>query len=615
MKACFLRLLAAWLVLAGAGLAGTASGASNPPILSGSSGGDDEFLPPDEAFRFSGELTGPNTLHLRWVIAEGYYLYKGKIKAASDSQIVQLGAPDLPQGDEKTDEYFGTQQVYHQFLEADVPFSRASPASGNFAAKVTYQGCADAGLCYPPITKTMQLSLPPVDASALRSKGTGSGGLISEQDRLARLIQGGNIFLVLATFFGFGLLLSLTPCVLPMVPILSGIIAGHGNNVTTRKAFALSLAYVLGMAVTYTVAGAAFAAAGQQAQAVFQQTWILVLFASLFVVLALAMFGFYELQVPAAIQTRLAGLSNQQKAGSYAGTAVMGALSALIVTTCVAPPLVATLAVIGQAGDVVRGALALFALSIGMGTPLLIVGASAGKLLPKAGAWMETVKRFFGVLFLGVAIWMVQRILPGPVALALWGVLLITAVFVLGAFQRGRPASGARWLGRGVSTVAALWGVLMLVGAAAGNSDPFQPLKGVGAGRSTATSTSSGLEFKLVHSVADLDRELAAAKAAGRPVMLDFSAEWCVSCKEMEKDTFPDPKVKALLTPLWLLRADVTENDADDQALLKRFGIFGPPTIVFFGADGLERQFREVGYVKADKFREHVAQVVASPAT
>ena len=379
MKSRLLRLLAALLVLAGAGFSNTAIGASNPPLLSGNASGDDEFLPPDEAFRFSGEVTGPNTLHLRWAIADGYYLYKAKIKAASDSQIVQLGAPDLPQGDEKTDEYFGTQQVYHQFLEADVPFSRASPEGGTFDAKVTYQGCADAGLCYPPITKTLQLSLAPVDASSLGSKGASGGGLISEQDRLARLIQSGNILLVLATFFGFGLLLSLTPCVLPMVPILSGIIAGHGNNVTTRKAFALSLAYVLGMAVTYTVAGAAFAAAGQQAQAFFQQTWIIVLFALLFVVLALAMFGVYELQVPAAIQTRLASLSNQQKAGSYAGTAVMGALSALIVTTCVAPPLVATLAVIGQAGDVVRGALALFALSIGMGTPLLIVGASAGK--------------------------------------------------------------------------------------------------------------------------------------------------------------------------------------------------------------------------------------------
>ena len=615
MKSRLLRLLAVWFVFVGACCANASFGAANPPILSGSSNGEDEFLPPDEAFRFSGEVTGPNTLHLRWVIAEGYYLYKAKIKATSDSQIIQLGAPDLPQGDEKTDEYFGTQQVYHQFLEADVPFSRASPAAGNFAAKVTYQGCADAGLCYPPITKTLQLSLAPVDASALGSKGPASGGLVSEQDRLARLIQSGNILLVLATFFGFGLLLSLTPCVLPMVPILSGIIAGHGNNVTTRKAFTLSLAYVLGMAITYTVAGAAFAAAGQQVQAVFQQTWIIVVFALLFVVLALAMFGVYELQVPAAIQTRLAGLSNRQKAGSYAGTAVMGALSALIVTTCVAPPLVATLAVIGQAGDVVRGAMALFALSIGMGTPLLIVGASAGKLLPKAGAWMETIKRFFGILFLGVAIWMVQRILPGPAALALWGVLLLVAVFVLGAFRPSKSVSGARWLGRGFSAVAGLWAVLMLVGAAAGNSDPFQPLKGVVTGRSTAASASSGLEFKLVHSVADLDRELAAAKAAGRPVMLDFSAEWCVSCKEMEKDTFPDPKVKAVLTPLWLLRADVTENNADDQALLKRFGIFGPPTIVFFGADGIERQFREVGYVKADKFSEHVAQVVASPAT
>ena len=281
-------LLAALLFFVGAGLANTALAASTPPLLSGS--GDDEFLPPDEAFRFSGEVSGPNTLHLRWVIAEGYYLYKSKIKTSSDSQIIQLGAPDLPQGDEKTDEYFGTQQVYHQFLEADVPFSRASPAAGRFAAKVTYQGCADAGLCYPPITKTLQLSVAPVDASTLGSRGAASsGGLISEQDRLARLIQSGSLLLVLATFFGFGLLLSLTPCVLPMVPILSGIIAGHGNNVTTRKAFSLSVAYVLGMAVTYTVAGVAFAAAGQQVQAVFQQTWIVVLFALLFVALALAM--------------------------------------------------------------------------------------------------------------------------------------------------------------------------------------------------------------------------------------------------------------------------------------------------------------------------------------
>ncbi|HZF25467.1 MAG TPA: protein-disulfide reductase DsbD [Steroidobacteraceae bacterium] len=607
MSAVLLALVA-WLVVAG-----TAS-ATTPAILNGSSNSD-EFLRPDDAFSFSGEVTGPNTLHLRWVIADGYYLYKAKIKTASDSQLVQLGAPDLPQGDEKTDEYFGTQQVYHQQLEVDVPFSRASPAGANFDAKVTYQGCADAGLCYPPITKTLKLSLPAIDASALKSSSPTSGGVISEQDRLARLIQSGSLLLVLATFFGLGLLLSLTPCVLPMVPILSGIIASHGNNVTARKAFALSLAYVLGMAVTYTVAGAAFAAAGQQAQAIFQQTWILVLFALLFVALALAMFGLYELQVPAAIQTRLAGLSNQQKAGSYVGTAVMGALSALIVTTCVAPPLVATFVVIGQAGDVVRGALALFALSIGMGTPLLLVGASAGKLLPKAGAWMDTVKRFFGVLFLGVAIWMIQRVLPGPAALAAWGLLLLVAVFVLGAFRSSQPVSGARWLGRGVSAAAAFWGVLMLVGAAGGNTDPFQPLKGMGGAR-TSAATVSGPEFKLVHSVADLDRELAAAKAAGRPAMLDFSAEWCVSCKEMEKYTFPDPKVRAVLTPMWLLRADVTENNAEDQALLKRFGIFGPPTIAFFGPDGLERQnFRLVGYVKADKFSEHVAQAIASPAT
>ncbi len=583
---------------------------SAPPLLTG--GSTDEFLPPDDAFRFSGSVTGPNTLRLRWQIADDYYLYKSKMKVASDSDLVQLGAPNLPQGEEKTDEYFGTQEVYHRLVEADVPFSRASPAAGSFAARVTYQGCAEAGLCYPPITKALDLTLPAIDASSLSNNS--AGGMLSEQDRLARLIQNGNLFLVLASFFGFGLLLSLTPCVLPMVPILSGIIAGHGKDVTTRKAFFLSLAYVLGMAVTYTGAGAVFAAAGQQAQAIFQQTWIILLFAGLFVALALAMFGMYELQVPAPIQTRLASLSNRQRAGSYVGTAVMGALSALIVTTCVAPPLVATLAVIGQAGDVTRGALALFALSFGMGAPLLLVGASAGKLLPRAGAWMEVVKRSFGVLFLGVAIWMLERILPGPVTLALWGLLLVIGVFVLGAFKPAQPLSMPRAIGRGAGVIGCLWGVLMLVGAAAGNTDPLRPLQGFGSDGGAARAHVKGPEFTGVRSVADLDRELAAARAAGKAVMLDFSAEWCVSCKEMEKYTFPDPAVLAALEPLVLLRADVTENNADDQALLKRFGIFGPPTIAFFGPDGQERvSFRLVGYVKADKFREHVGRAIASP--
>lgn len=606
------RLPAALMLFAAIWCAGAAHSAedSPPPLLTG--GSTDEFLPPEEAFRFSGSVTGPNTVRLRWQIADDYYLYKSKIKVVSDSNVVQLGAPDLPQGEEKTDEYFGTQEVYHRLVEADVPFSRASPAAGAFAARVTYQGCAEAGLCYPPITKTLELALPAVDASAL--SGDSAGGMLSEQDRLARLIQGGNLFLVLASFFGFGLLLSLTPCVLPMVPILSGIIAGHGKDVTTRKAFLLSLAYVLGMAVTYTVAGAVFAAAGQQAQAIFQQTWIIVLFAGLFVVLALAMFGLYELQVPAAIQTRLAGLSNRQRAGSYFGTAVMGALSALIVTTCVAPPLVATLAVIGQAGDVTRGALALLALSFGMGAPLLLVGASAGKLLPRAGAWMEVIKGFFGVLFLGVAIWMLERILPGPVTLALWGLLLVIAVFALGAFKPAQPLSMPRAIGRGAGVIACLWGVLMLVGAAAGNTDPLRPLEGFRSGGGAARAHVEGPEFKRVRSVADLDRELAAARVAGKPVMLDFSAEWCVSCKEMEKYTFPDPAVRSALAPLVLLRADVTENNADDQALLKRLGIFGPPTIAFFGPDGEEREnFRLVGYVKADKFREHVGRALANP--
>lgn len=603
------RLPGTFLLFAALACAGAVQSAdAPPPLLTG--GSADEFLPPDEAFRFTGSVTGPNTLRLTWVIAEGYYLYKSKVKVATDSGLIQLGAPDLPTGEEKTDEYFGTQEVYYQIAEADVPFSRAGPDAGTFAARVTYQGCADAGLCYPPITKTLELSLPAVAANAFA--GDGAGGMLSEQDRLARLIQGGNLLLVLGSFFGFGLLLSLTPCVLPMIPILSGIIAGHGRDIAPRKAFLLSVAYVLGMAVTYTVAGATFAAAGQQVQAVFQQTWIILLFAALFVALALAMFGLYELQMPAAIQTRLVGLSNRQRAGSYLGTTVMGALSALIVTTCVAPPLVATLAVIGQAGDVTRGALALFALSFGMGAPLLLVGASAGRLLPRAGAWTEVIKRFFGVLFLGVAVWMLERVIPGPATLALWGLFLFVAVLALGAFSRAPALPVPRVLVRGAGVIACLWGALMLVGAAAGNTDPLRPLEGFGSRGGAAREHAEGPEFRAVRSVEDLDRELASARAAGKPVMLDFSAEWCVSCKEMEKHTFPDPAVRSALAPLVLLRADVTENNAGDQALLRRFGIYGPPTIAFFGPDGNERRsFRLVGYVKAERFREHVARAIA----
>jgi thiol:disulfide interchange protein DsbD len=557
---------------------------------------DRDFLPPDDAFRLGAFADGPERVRLVWQIANGYYLYRSRLAVRTTSARVALGRLELPTGVQKSDEYFGRQEIYERELVAQVSLARAADAAPDVFLAVTYQGCAEAGLCYPPIHKTIHLNLP---------RGASTGAFVSEQDRLASLIRSGNLVLVLGTFFGLGLLLAFTPCVLPMVPILSGIIAGHGSNVTTGRAFALSLVYVLGMAITYTVAGALFAAAGQQVQAVFQQPWIVVLFALLFVALALSMFGFFTLQVPAAIQTRLAQVSNRQRAGSFVGVAVMGALSALIITTCVAPPLVATLAVIGQSGDMVRGAAALFAMSLGMGTPLLIVGASAGKLLPRAGAWMDTVKQLFGVMMLAVAAWMLARIVPERWVLVLWALPALIGAAVL---WRMRPAgSTTRGIARLAGVAAGLYGVVLLAGAAAGGSDPLAPLSGF-------TGAQQSLVFKKIKSLDDLNVEVAAAHAHGAAVLLDFYADWCVSCKEMERYTFSDPALQRSLHGVVLLRADVTKNDAQDQALLKHFGIFGPPTIAFYGTDGHEqREFRVVGYMKAPEFAALARQALFGP--
>jgi thiol:disulfide interchange protein DsbD len=560
----------------------------------------DDFLPPDEAFQFEAQADGPDRVHLTWQIANGYYLYRSRIEARSPSKLVELGRLQLPPGIPKTDEYFGKQEIYHGSVTGDLPLARTSGAALDVPLEVTYQGCAEAGLCYQPIKKMLQVHLPAGSGTA-----SGSSGFVSEQDRLASLIRSGNLLGVLGTFFGLGLLLAFTPCVLPMVPILSGIIAGQGE-VSTARAFSLSLVYVLGMAITYTIAGALFAAAGQQVQAVFQQPWIVVLFALLFVVLALSMFGLFTLQVPAALQTRLASVSNRQRAGSFVGVAVMGALSALIITTCVAPPLIATLTVIGQSGDLARGAAALFAMSLGMGTPLLVVGASAGKLLPRAGAWMDAVKQLFGVLMLAVAAWMLTRIVAERWILILWAVPALIGAAVL---WRMRPAhASTRLVARAAGVLAGLYAALLLAGAAAGGSDPLAPWPGMGGSHET-------LAFQKIKSLADLNAAVSAAQARGAPVLLDFYADWCVSCKEMERYTFSDPAVERTLGKTVLLRADVTRNDAQDQELLKHFGIFGPPTIAFYRGDGREqRAYRVVGYMKAAEFEALAKQALYPPS-
>ncbi|MGA7800075.1 MAG: protein-disulfide reductase DsbD, partial [Gammaproteobacteria bacterium] len=439
---------------------------------------------------------------------------------------------------------------------------------------------------------------------------------VSEQDRIARSLAEGHLLLTLASFFGFGLLLAFTPCVFPMIPILSSIIVGQGERITTGRAFSLSAAYVLAMAVTYTAAGIIAAVFGQNLQAAFQNPWILGTFAGVFVLLSLSMFGFYDLQMPAFVQSKLTDISNRQRGGTLLGAGVMGFLSALIVGPCVAAPLAGALIYIGQTGNAVLGGLALFALSLGMGAPLLAIGTGAGKVLPRAGDWMNTVKGVFGVLLLAVAIWMLERILPGAITMALWATLLMVSSIYMGALDSlGPDATGWRRFWKGSGLVMLLYGAVLLVGAATGATDPLQPLARVSvtSGGVASAAEHQGLQFKRVKDLQQFQQQLQAASSQGRPVMLDFYADWCVSCKEMEKYTFSKPQVQQALAGTTLLQADVTADNEADKALLRHFGLIGPPSILFFGPDGTERRpYRVVGYMKAADFRKHVMEAVKS---
>lgn len=583
----------------------------------------ERILEADQAFQLTVSTIDPLTVEARWIIAPGYYLYRDKFQIELlDAPGIVVVAMEIPPGDFKDDPFFGPQQVFHGEAVATARLRRESAGAQTVRMKLDYQGCAEIGVCYPPLSQTVAVTLPahssPLPATTSlppTPPPPDAGGAEperpeAEQDRLARLL-GEQRFLAIPAFFGFGLLLAFTPCVFPMIPILSSLLAGQGTHLTRGRAFGLSLSYVLAMAVTYTVAGMLAALLGQNLQAWFQHPWVLVTFSGLFVLLALSMFGFYDLQVPAVLQSRMATWSHRQYGGQYTGAAIMGFLSALIVGPCVAPPLIGALTFIAVTGDLTLGAVALFALSLGMGAPLLAMGASAGHWLPRAGHWMERVKAVFGVLLLAVALWLLERILPAAAGMALWATLLIVTATYMGALQpvaHGAPAW--RTLVKGLGLVLLVHGVLLLVGAAAGGRDPLQPLRGVGLlaeARDVRTLT-----FQPVKTVADVERAVRAAD--GGPVILDFYADWCVSCKELERYTFADPEVRAALTGIMMLKANVTAHDIADRELLQHFGVTGPPAILFFGPDGQEhREYRVVGFVAAEPFKNHVRQLYGVP--
>jgi len=582
----------------------------------GLGGNKQKFLDPNQAFIFGADAEGADRIAVHWEIAKGYYLYRKKFSfVLRDGNGVTLGEARFPKGEFHTDENFGRSEVYYNQVSAALPVQRAAGGPLPVTLEVRYQGCADAGLCSPPITKRTSFTLPGTTAGTTLPVA-GAGKFVSEQDRLAQSLLKGNLAFTLLLFFGAGLLLAFTPCMFPMIPILSSIIVGQGPEVTTRRAFNLSLAYVLAMAVTYTAAGVLAGLFGANIQVIFQNPWIIGGFSAMFVALALSMFGFYNLQLPASWQTKLSEISNRQKSGSWVGASIMGVLSALIVGPCLAAPLAAALIVIGQSGNAVLGGSALFAMSIGMGVPLLAVGTSAGKWLPKAAGWMNTVKAIFGVLLLALAVWMLDRIIPAQVTMALWGVLLAVSAIYMGAFNRMEADSGG-WarLWKGIGLVTLLYGGVLIVGAAGGATNPLQPLQGLSLGNSPAASKQTSLQFTPIKGVAGLEQALQTTRAKGQTALLDFYADWCVSCKEMEHQTFADAGVQQALKNTVLLRADVTANDEQDQALLKRFGIFGPPSIMFFGPDGEERRpYRLVGFLSAEEFVNHTQQALRTQA-
>ena len=602
------------------------------PFLSG--GQQPKFLPVDQAYQLNVSMLDSQTLVASFTITPGYYLYRDKVNFAfsddsTETSGTKISNVSMPRGEMKFDQHFGNMEVFYQSFQARISLEHSKNIAQTLKLDATYQGCSEKGLCYPPTHKFFDISLPatgiatvskpPVTAKLAAVSPTplpaptavqpapenaGTASLVTENpesgnSQITKLFQQGSFWIIVSFFFGAGLLLAFTPCMFPMIPILSGIIVGRGHKITHMHGFILSLAYVLGMALTYAAVGVAAGFSGVLLSNTLQTPWVLGSFSAIFVLLSLSMFGFYELQLPASLQSKLTNTSNHLHGGHLGGVFLMGALSAIIVGPCVAAPLAGALLYIGQTHDAFLGGMSLFALAMGMGTPLLLIGASAGTLLPKAGAWMESVKRFFGVMLLAVAIWLISSLIPVSIQMLLWAILLILSAVYLHALDAlSHTASGWHKLWKGIGILALLLGIAYLVGALSGAHDILRPLGNFSGSQASAPAS---LQFERVKSSADLDNRI--ARAGGKTVMLDFYADWCVSCKEMERFSFSDARVQAQLKNTLLLQADVTANDMIDQALLRRFELFGPPSILFFNAQGQElANHRVMGYQGPEQF-------------
>lgn len=555
----------------------------------------DSVLPEAEAFLFETIAIDDKTLSARFTMQDNIYLYKDKVEINSLTDGISIGALNFPEAKIKDDPHFGTVDVFFDQIEVEISMNRKAGSGNKLELEALFQGCVDEGICYPPSNRLITVDLPDLTKNTIQNTDTQDTSLLSEQDQIQQDLEKNSWWMTILKFFGFGLLLALTPCIFPMIPILSGLIMGQGE-ITRSRAFMLSLIYVLAMALAYTAAGVIAGLLGANIQAALQKPWIIISFSMVFVALAMSMFGYYDLQLPASWQNKLSNISNKQKSGSYIGVGIMGFLSAIIVGPCVAPPLAGAVLYISNTGDPIVGGFALFAMSMGMGVPLLLIGASAGKWMPQSGGWMNVVKAFFGIALLGMAIWFLSRIIPGRITLALFGILaLLSSIF----WFRYAMKNGIKGKMIGLFLVFKLVligiGIVEIIGAIRGNSDFLHPL------------TKHETHFTLIKSYDDLQK---AIKQSDKIVLLDFYADWCVECVHMEGATYSKVPVQKELERFLVLKADVTDQDDIDKELMKKFKIIGPPATLFFGKDNqLIKHFSFFGFKDAEDFVEHLHKI------